>query len=95
MNEATELITIEGPGPLAPIAGPIDWSRPLQTKGSFGIHQAVRIIAIDHSLNKPVIGVIGKDKNVSVWHYNGQYNFNSTGAHADCLDLENVPEVAA
>lgn len=89
------LITIEGPGPLNPIAG-IDWSRPVKTKGhTHGGGHPVRIIAIDHSLTKPVIGIIMDkgylDKSVSTWHTNGQYNPQDT--KSDCLDLENVPEV--
>lgn len=89
VEEQTEYrISIPDPGPLAPIANKIDWSRPLRTKGSYDIHQPVRIIAIDHSLSKAVIGVIGADAYVSSWFYNGIYHVGGS----DCLDLENVPE---
>jgi hypothetical protein len=89
----TALATIEGPGPLAPIPGPIDWSKPLQTKGG---HYPVRVIAIDHSLTRPVIGVVGGtesslSREVNSWHYNGQFDARTSG---DCLDLVNVPEVS-
>ena len=82
-----EMVTIEGPGPMSPIPGHIDWSRPLRTKGGL---EAVRIIAIDHSLTKPVIGVILDSclsKQVQTWSYNGEF----CSAAGEFLDLENVP----
>ena len=84
------LITIEGPGPLAPLPCPIDWTRPVRVKGSYGITHPVRIIAIDHSLTRSVIGVVGDDKKISEWHYTGEYDARTPGT---CLDLENIPEV--
>jgi hypothetical protein len=76
------------PGPLNPLPGPVDFTKPLRTKGG---KQPVRIIAIDYSLRKPIIGVLqatGFDKEVSCWTSNGQYNPAGT---SEFLDLENVP----
>jgi hypothetical protein len=86
-------ITIEGPGPLKEAPSPIDWTRPVQTKNG----TPVRIIAIDHTLDRPVIGVIMGEglamfRQVSDWGYNGRYAAMTTGS--DCLDLVNVPEVS-
>lgn len=75
------------PGPLAPFPG-LDFTKPLRCKGP---KYAVRILAIDNSLTKPIVGVIVgcMDKDVSAWHINGQYNPNDTTDHPDYLDLEN------
>lgn len=85
-----QLTTIEGPGPLNPIQSHIDWSKPVQTKRGLEVH----IIAIDHRLTKPVIGVVlgtgtSVSTDVSQWYYNGLY-LNASGY--DCLDLQNVTE---
>jgi hypothetical protein len=77
------------PGPLNPLPGPIDFSKPVQTKNS---KTPVRIIAIDYSLSRPVIGVIQAeyfDKEVSCWSISGIYSSNGSRCG---LDLENVPE---
>lgn len=90
-----QLVTIEGPGPMNPIGTPqIDWTKPVQTK--HGI--PVRIIAIDHALDCPVIGVIQGEGTLSVyreasrWSYNGLFGGMLGGS--GCLDLMNAPVAA-
>jgi len=84
----TEKITIEGPGPLNPIAGKIDWSKPLRCKSGW----TVKIYAIDHNLKKPVIGWCSCFPfETTEWNYNGVFDLKHPG---EGLDLENVPEVA-
>ena len=81
------------PGPTNPFPGPVDFTKPVRTKGG---KYPVRIIAIDNSLAKPIIGVmVGTgchfDKEANSWHANGQYHPATPG---DCLDLENIPEAS-
>ena len=80
-----ELTTIEGPGPLNPIAGPIDWTKPVETKRG----SRIRIYAIDHNLTQSVIGRIEDDENVIQWSYSGVFHLNGAPSH---LDLRNVKE---
>lgn len=91
----TQLITIEGPGPTNPIGTPkppIDWTKPVQTKNG----TPVRIIAIDHNLDLPVIGVVQGEgllivyREASKWSYCGRYGGMIGGS--GCLDLMNVPD---
>lgn len=79
-----QLTTIEGPGPLNPIPGPIDWTKPVETTDG----QKVRIYAIDHSLKQPVIGKIIEHNELNTWNYDG--SFGNRGV--SCQDLRNVPE---
>lgn len=85
-----ELISMDGPGPLAPIGTPkvIDWTKPVQTSGKFP--SRVHIYAIDHRLTKPVIGRQDGDTRVGCWNYDGTWMAGETG----CLDLMNVPVAA-
>ena len=80
------------PGPLAPFPG-LDFSKPLRCKGP---KYPVRILAIDYSLTKPIVGVIESvggrlGASVSEWHINGQFNPSDSSSNPDYLDLENVP----
>ena len=79
-----ELTTIEGPGPLNPISGPIDWAKPVETRGGDKVH----IYAIDHNLTQPVIGKIIENHELNTWHYNGSFG----NTWPSCLDLRNVKE---
>ena len=79
------LTTIEGPGPLNPISGPIDWTKPVETVNG----QKVHIYAIDHNIPQPVIGRIGNDEDVVQWSYAGVYHRNGDPG---TLDLRNVKE---
>ena len=90
-EQVETLVSIPGPGPLAPIGTPkpqraIDWTRPVQTVGS---KRPVHIYAIDHRLKKPVIGYDSFFDSLGQWYYDGSWDNNSS----TCLDLENIPEV--
>lgn len=79
------------PGPLAPFPG-LDFSKPVRCKGP---KYPVRIIAIDYSLTRPIIGVMQEagtsrfEREISSWYANGQYNPTDTSRNPDFLDLEN------
>jgi hypothetical protein len=83
VNQETQVAQVEPP---KVIPSPIDWSKPVRTKHGY----PVRILAIDHSLHRPVIGVIeqaGFNKDSQAWGLNGVYQLNGIPG---CLDLENV-----
>ncbi len=88
-----ELISIDGPGPLNEIGTPkpprvIDWTKPVQTVGSYGIKRLVKVYAIDHGLKQPVVGVMTGDNTPQIWSYDGRFKLDE-----ECgMDLENVPE---
>lgn len=75
------------------IPSPIDWKKPVRTKG--GNHYPVRILAVHHGLQQPIIGVIEAEhlsQEASAWSLAG--HFNPRGVPG-CLDLENYdPEPA-
>ena len=83
---ATDMI----PGPTNPFPGPVDFAKPVRTTGG---KYAVKILAIDYALTKPVIGRlmgVGSpllDARIQQWSVNGLFD-DKPG----CLDLENVPE---
>ena len=81
-----ELITIDGPGPLNEIGTPkpaIDWNRPVVD----GWGNSIKIYAIDHGLNYPVLGRCGDSKTVSSWTYSGRFQMDKEGKS----DLMNAP----
>lgn len=85
---SVELVSIEGPGPLAEISQPkplrvIDWTRPVQTVSGRVVH----IYAIDHRLKQPVVGRSGNDTSICQWDYDGAFMSNG---EASGLDLENA-----
>jgi hypothetical protein len=77
-------------GPSKPFPGPVDFTKPVRTKGS---KIPVRILAIDHGLTRPVVGVVLSPFQRTYtrdWSLNGLFtNIESS------LDLENVPESPA
>jgi hypothetical protein len=88
-SKGESLVTMEGPGPLAPIGAPrvLDWSRPVRTVLG---HTLVHIYAIDHNLAQPVVGRPLNDNAVLTWHLDGLFYSDRHGTSG--LDLENVPE---
>ncbi len=91
----TEKITIEGPGPLAPIGTlktypAIDWTKPVRMQGfPHCPGQLVHIYAIDHDLVKPIIGRYAGDGSVLQWGYDGVFiDRQPQNVH---MNLENVP----
>ena len=82
----SELITIDGPGPLNQIGAPaIDWTKPVETKNGRPVH----VYAIDHRLLRPVIGLLQDDDSVTDWGYDGVFH---SDRRACSLDLRNVQE---
>jgi hypothetical protein len=66
------------------IPSPIDFTKPVRTKAGY----PVRILAIDMSLKKPVVGVIDNPAfgwGADAWSLGGAF-----GGTSGCLDLENV-----
>ena len=80
-------------GPENPIPGPVDWTKPVRTKGG---KFPIRVYAIDHSLIQPVVGRIVYDVRspmASSWQLSGIFGF---GGGSDCNDAENYePEAPA
>lgn len=62
----------------------IDWTKPVRTKNGW----LVEIISTNARGNFPVLGYIGKYKNLTFWDENGK----SPEIEADNHDLENIPE---
>lgn len=88
IKEGEPLAGLGGAGaPVKHFPGPIDWDKPVRTKGRKSL---VTIYAIDKRLKKPVVGRVEDEfGDVGDWDLAGRFMSNSTPCG---VDLENVPE---
>jgi hypothetical protein len=66
----------------------IDWTKPVRMVGS---KTPVRILAVDMTLDMPVLGVVQDSREIDVWRLSGGYRMDHTPS---VMDLEQAPQAA-